>query len=76
MNILTVNLALSTLVFWIAAKLYVLPKLQDYEARAVLLPILSLLTQSGHWLCNFAVPHNPAFYVPMMRSDPRPWVST
>ena len=34
MNILTVNLALSTLVFWVAAKLYVLPKLQDYEARA------------------------------------------
>jgi hypothetical protein len=29
MNILTINLALSTLVFWIAAKLYVLPKLQD-----------------------------------------------
>ena len=29
MNILTINLALSTLVFWIAAKLYVLPKLQE-----------------------------------------------
>src|SRR6516165_2684022 len=40
MNILTINLALSTLVFWIAAKIYVLPKLQDYEARAILLPIL------------------------------------
>ena len=42
MNILTINLALSTLVFWIAAKLYVLPNLQDYEARAILLPILLL----------------------------------
>jgi len=42
MNILTINLALSTLVFWIAAKLYVLPKLQDYEVRAILLPILLL----------------------------------
>jgi len=42
MNILTINLALSTLVFWIAARLYVLPKLQDYEARAILLPILLL----------------------------------
>ena len=42
MNILTVNLALSTLVFWVAAKLYVLPKLQDYEARTILLPILLL----------------------------------
>ena len=42
MNILTINLALSTFVFWIAAKLYVLPKLQGYEARAILLPILLL----------------------------------
>jgi len=42
MNILTINLALSTLVFWIAARLYVLPKLQDYEARTILLPILLL----------------------------------
>src|SRR5438876_9137955 len=42
MNILTVNLAFSTLVFWVAAKLYILPKLQDYEARTILLPILLL----------------------------------
>ena len=42
MNILTINLTLSTLVFWVAAKLYVLPKLQDYEARTILLPILLL----------------------------------
>ena len=27
MNILTVNLLFSTLVFWVAAKLYVLPRL-------------------------------------------------
>jgi hypothetical protein len=27
MNILTVNLLLSTLVFWIAARFYILPKL-------------------------------------------------
>src|SRR5262249_38865973 len=33
MNILTINLALSTFVFWVAAKLYVLPKLKDYEPR-------------------------------------------
>jgi hypothetical protein len=37
-----VNLALSTFVFWVAAKLYVLPKLQVYEARTILLPILLL----------------------------------
>jgi hypothetical protein len=41
-NILTVNLAFSTLVFWVAARLYVLPKLQDYEPRTILLPILLL----------------------------------
>ena len=42
MNILTVNLVLSTLVFWVAAKLYVLPKLGGWEPRTVLLPILLL----------------------------------
>ena len=42
MNILTINLAFSTLVFWVAAKLYVLPKLHDYEPRTILLPILLL----------------------------------
>ena len=42
MNILTVNLLFSTLVFWIAAKLYLLPKLDALEPRTVLLPILLL----------------------------------
>jgi hypothetical protein len=42
MNILTVNLLFSTLVFAIAAKLYLLPKLDQLEPRAVLLPILLL----------------------------------
>jgi len=42
LNILTVNLVLSTLVFWIAAKIYLLPKLSQLSARAVLLPILLL----------------------------------
>ena len=32
MNILTVNLAFSTLVFWVAARLYVLPKLHAESA--------------------------------------------
>ena len=40
--ILTINLIFSTFVFWVAAKLYVLPKLQHYEARTILLPILLL----------------------------------
>ena len=42
MNILTVNLLFSTLVFWIAARLYVLPRLNELSPRTVLLPILLL----------------------------------
>jgi len=42
MNILTVNLLLSTLIFWIIAKLYVLPRLEELDPRTVLLPILLL----------------------------------
>lgn len=42
MNILTVNLLLSTLVFWIAARIYVLPKLHELKPRTLLLPILLL----------------------------------
>ncbi len=42
MNILTVNLLLSTLVFWIAARIYVLPRLRELKPRTVLLPILLL----------------------------------
>ena len=42
MNILTVNLLLSTLVFAIAAKLYLLPRLPELEPKAVVLPILLL----------------------------------
>jgi hypothetical protein len=42
MNILTVNLLLSTLVFWIAARIYVVPKLPTLSANAILLPILLL----------------------------------
>lgn len=42
LNLLTVNLALNLFVFWVAARLYVLPRLHRLEARAVLLPILLL----------------------------------
>ena len=42
MNILTVNLLFSTLIFAIAAKIYVLPRLPELEPRTVLLPILLL----------------------------------
>jgi hypothetical protein len=41
-NILTVNLVLSTLVFWVAAQSYVVPNLSRWSPEAVLLPILLL----------------------------------
>jgi hypothetical protein len=42
MNILTVNLLFSTIVFAIAAKLYLLPMLSRLEPRSVVIPILLL----------------------------------
>jgi len=42
MNVLTVNLLFSTLVFWIAAKLYVFPRLHELRPRTVLVPIFLL----------------------------------
>jgi hypothetical protein len=42
MNILTVNLLFSTFVFWIAARLYLLPKLPQLRPQSILLPILLL----------------------------------
>jgi hypothetical protein len=41
-NILTVNLLFSTLVFWVAARIYVFPKLPELGPPAILLPILLL----------------------------------
>jgi hypothetical protein len=42
MNVLTVNLLFSTLVFWIAARIYVLPRLAELRPQTILLPILLL----------------------------------
>ena len=42
MNILTVNLLFSTLVFAIAAKLYLMPRLREFNPATVLVPILLL----------------------------------
>ena len=55
MNILTVNLVLSTFVFWVAARLYLLPRLSSLEARAVVLPIL-LLHATRHLGLMFLAP--------------------
>src|SRR5262245_59438518 len=54
-NILTVNLLFSTLVFWVAARIYVLPKLPELSPRAVLLPIL-LLHSTRHLGLMFLAP--------------------
>jgi hypothetical protein len=42
MNILTVNLLFSTLVYWIAARIYLLPRLSELTPSSVLVPILIL----------------------------------
>jgi hypothetical protein len=42
MNILTINLLLSTFVFWIAARIYVMPRLPTLDPRAILTPVLLL----------------------------------
>ena len=42
MNILTVNLFLSTVAFYVAARIYLWPKLPELPARTVLVPILIL----------------------------------
>ena len=55
MNILTANLVLSTFVFWIAARLYLLPRLATLTPRSVLLPIL-LLHSMRHLGLMFLAP--------------------
>src|SRR5215470_19208360 len=42
MNILTINLVFSTLGFWVAAKIYLLPRLHELRPPTVLLPVLLL----------------------------------
>jgi hypothetical protein len=41
-NILTINLVFSTVVFLIAARIYIFPKLPHWKPRTVLLPVLLL----------------------------------
>jgi hypothetical protein len=69
MIILTVNLLFSTLVFWIAAKLYLLPRLQDLEPRTVLLPIL-LLHSLRHLGLMFLAPGATYPDIPMQFAYP------
>jgi hypothetical protein len=69
MNILTANLLFSTLVFWIAAKLYLLPRLQDLNPRTVLLPIL-LLHSFRHLGLMFLAPGATYAGIPMAFAYP------
>jgi hypothetical protein len=41
-NILTFNVLFSTLVFWVATRIYIFPKLPHLKPQTVLLPILLL----------------------------------
>jgi hypothetical protein len=43
-NALTINLVLSTLIFWLIARIYLIPTLPALELRSVLVPILLLHT--------------------------------
>ena len=42
MNVLTVNLLLNTLIFWIVARQYLLPRLERVDPTTVLVPVLLL----------------------------------
>ena len=74
MNILTVNLVFSTFVFWIAARIYLIPKLHRLDASAVVLPIL-LLHALRHLGLMFLAPGAvysgipPAFATPAAYGD-------
>jgi len=69
MNILTVNLLFSTLVFWIAARIYLIPKLHQLEASAVLLPIL-LLHAMRHLGLMFLAPGAVYYGMPQAFAAP------
>ena len=85
MNILTVNLLFSTLVFWIAARLYILPRLDDLKPNVILLPILLLhsLRHLGlmfdtpwatlHWRAEGMLEFYALLFIPGMKPLPLPW---
>ena len=65
MSILTVNLLLSTLIFWIAARLYLLPRLSQTRPQAVLLPVL-LLHSFRHLGLMFLAPGATYAGIPLL----------
>jgi len=69
MNVLTVNLLFSTLVFAIAARLYLVPRLDAFGARKVLLPIL-LLHSLRHLGLMFLAPGAVYAGIPSQFAEP------
>lgn len=69
MNILTVNLVFSTLIFALIARIYLWPKLPELDPRAVLLPIL-LLHSFRHLGLMFLEPGATHSGVPMRFAYP------
>jgi len=54
-RILTANLVFSTLIFYVAARIYLLPKLKELSPQSILLPIL-LLHSTRHLGLMFLTP--------------------
>jgi hypothetical protein len=72
MNILTVNLALSTLVFWVALRIYVVPNLARWSPQEVLIPIL-LLHSFRHLGLMFLAPGATYTGMPPQFAHPAAW---
>jgi hypothetical protein len=74
MNILTVNLLLCTFVFWVAARIYLRPRLSELKPQTILLPVL-LLHSFRHLGLMFLAPSAtyagipPQFAYPAAFSD-------
>jgi hypothetical protein len=69
MNILTVNLLFSTLIFWIASRLYLGPRLNELKPKTVLLPIL-LLHSFRHLGLMFLAPGGVYPGMPLQFANP------
>ena len=69
MNILTVNLILNTFIFWLIAKIYLLPRLDEFRAPTILLPIL-LVHSSRHLGLMFLAPGATYAGIPQQFAEP------
>jgi hypothetical protein len=73
LNVLTINLAFSTLIFWLIARIYLLAKLPSLDPRVVLVPIL-LLHSTRHLGLMFLAPARHTSVFPRASPIPQPWV--